>query len=143
MLAEFVITPLVIACVLGESLHNADAYYFTAWVIRNRVEAKAWPDDAEGVATQRLQFPAMNDPENVEKLLGYRKRHKILWEKAKAAIELAFIQRPFQDPTFGATHYVTETLYNSDRKGFWTKMRVTTVKHGHVYLAEPTSANRR
>ena len=134
-----VATNLVVACILGESSNKTkdvpNSYLMTAWVIRNRAEHPLqWPDTAEQVVTQRLQFSAMNDPVRVKRLLSYKQLHPSKWKKAKEMAELAFIQRPFQDPTFGACHYVTEDLYNSDRKGFWIGLKVRTVRHGHVFL---------
>ena len=134
-----VATNLVVACILGESSNKTkdvpNSYLMTAWVIRNRAEHPLqWPDTAEQVVTQRLQFSAMNDPIRVKRLLRYKAEYPTEWKMARKQIERALRERPYQDPTFGACHYVTEDLYNSDRKGFWIGLRVRTVRHGHVFL---------
>ena len=49
---------------------------FVAWVVRNRVEARGFPDDYEGVILERRQFSFYNDlsgtPEEVFELAGQR-----------------------------------------------------------------------
>lgn len=133
------ITPLVIATLLGESLNNKgiDPYIYTAWVLRNRLESGRWANTLEGVATQLNQFSALNEPENVQKLLRYQKYHESKWNMARSALELVGIQRHTADPTKFATHYLTKSLYYSSKRPKWADdMVVTVIKYGHVYLRE-------
>ena len=133
---NIVITPLVIACILGESLHNTkfdEAYLFTSHVLINRMNDSRFPNTLEEVVLEPKQFSCMNDPENVKKLLNYQKYHHSIWERAESALELALIQR--KDPTLGANHYISISLYNSKRCPMWAKsMKVTIIKYGHVYF---------
>ena len=135
-MSYILITPLVIACILGESLHNTkldEAYLFTSHVLINRMNDSRWPDTLEEVVLQSKQFSCMNDPENVRKLLNQQKYHPSIWEKARTALELASIQR--KDPTMGATNYLTIKLFNSSKCPAWAKkLEVTIIKYGHVYL---------
>src|SRR3990167_8598280 len=129
-MSYILITPLVIACILGESLHNTkldEAYLFTSHVLLNRMNDSRWPDTLEEVVLQPLQFSCMNGPENVRKLLNYQKYHPSIWEKARTALELASIQR--KDPTLGAKWYMTKKLYYSKNRPSWTKnMTITVIK---------------
>src|SRR3990167_6236753 len=133
-MSYILITPLVIACILGESLHNTkldEAYLFTSHVLINRMNDSRWPDTLEEIVLQPKQFSCMNDSENVKKLLNYQKYHPSIWEKARTALELASVQRT--DPTHSVTHYMTIELYDSNKRPSWANnMTVTVVKYNHV-----------
>src|SRR3990167_10378546 len=130
-MSYILITPLVIACILGESLHNTkldEAYLYTSHVLINRMNDSRWPNTLQEVVLQPKQFSCMNDPENVRKLLNYQKYHVSIWEKARTALELASIQR--KDPTLGAKWYMTEKLYYSKNRPKWaSKMHITITKY--------------
>src|SRR3990167_286018 len=133
-MSYILISSLVIACILGESLHNTkldEAYLFTSHVLINRMNDSRWPDTLEEVVLQSKQFSCMNDPKNVRKLLNYQKYHHSIWEKARTALELASIQR--KDPTMGAKWYLRTDLYNSSKCPAWAKkLKVAIVKYDHT-----------
>ena len=131
-----VITSIVLATVIGEAKKTPQAMEEVAWVIRNRTE-KEWlgSKTAEEVCLYPKQFSTINDKEHLNELLAYRSTHPAIWTMADDAVSKVFEDpKPHLRKPYNVYHYVTEKLYNSDRKGWWSGMKVRLVSNGHVFL---------
>lgn len=114
-----------------------------AWVVRNRVDRKAWSStdeasDALGdVLLQPLAFSCLNPSEARRRLARLGNASRVAWERAWEAASAAW-WRLEDDPTDGADHYLNEELTKKIRGGSlpsWFDPKKVTARIGrHTFL---------
>lgn len=94
-----------------------------AWVIRNRVESKRWPDTYHGVTTQRSQFSAwLRDDPNYPKMadpLGSGLEDRLAWFEALRIADEVMDAPPIDNPLPGVYHYYDVSLENDPP--YWSR----------------------
>jgi len=114
-----------------------------ACVARNRVKSFKWGGTWTAVILQPSQFSCFNkDDPNYVKLLRIAEGtfdEPLILKQTIWVAEGVLYDRCL-DNTKGATHYVTETLYNSPEKPLWINRLKVTVRIGsHVFMKEALS----
>jgi hypothetical protein len=121
-------------CVWREARNGGlDGMTLVAHAILNRATDKRWPNSIADVCLQKFQFSCFNpnDPQ-VTKYPDERS-----WRDGEQAIDDALAARAdgLPDPIDGANHYMTETLYESDKRPSWANFGAETFRgFGHVFL---------
>ena len=103
-----------------------------AWVVRNRVTSKKFPNTYRKVILQRWQFTGVNSP--LWRKTYYPERMTIQEKKVfEECIDIAkkVIQGIISDPAFGSDHYYNPRLVSP----FWAKKMKQIVTIGnHLFL---------
>jgi len=119
------------------------------WCCKNRQQKSRWLNlSLREIALQPWQFSCFNknDP-NREKLLDLWKTDPVTWERADTVCDL--VETGYPDPTRGATHYCTKSLWGTSPVGSaktqWYhkseidsgRTRMTVQIGGHVFAVAP------
>ena len=103
-----------------------------AWVMKNRLNSKAWGPTMTDVVTAPEQFDAMvirGDPETVV----WPNSHSsppdaVAWQQAQEAVSTVFSSDAQGDPTKGATNYYSKTI----APPYWTASMTETLTIGNT-----------
>jgi N-acetylmuramoyl-L-alanine amidase len=115
----------------GEPIHGKIA---VAWVVRNRMIDKRWPDTYEDVILQPLQFSCFNDDDpNRESVINHLfpscgAWNDRDWRECRYAAEGVY-DLWVQDLTKGANHYHTKQI-----TPYWAdSTKVTVIIENHIF----------
>lgn len=122
----------------GEGTKGMEA---VAWVIRNRSESGAFPDNPAAVALQKKQFSTWNNPKaGPDKKFSKNSKE---FKSALDAIDSVFAAPEDNDPTGGAIGYYASGGDNAISKPYWfDKVGDTEIKIGNHSFAANSEAKR-
>lgn len=100
----------VIRTVYGEARGEPDkGMIAVAWVIKNRVMDRRWPNDADSVVKQKFQFSTWNENDpNLKQIMALKATDKF-YVYIKHIVDAVWSGSEM-DPTNGAVYYIANTI---------------------------------